>query len=154
VRETVGVLSRLHSEESEPVTVAALAKELDLDKSAAWRRARTATDRGYLKNLEDRKGRPARLVPGDPLPDDIEVLPPPERLSGCAVAGVPEGVNKKNIPDAAQGEADKRVPSTPSSNGATAQPQVPLSFDLRPGEWATLEELRIRREAEREGFLL
>jgi hypothetical protein len=37
-------------------------------------------DRGYLENLEDRKGRPARLVEADALPDDIEILPTPERL--------------------------------------------------------------------------
>jgi len=43
-------------------------------------------DRGYLENKEDRKGRPARLVAGDDLPDDIEILPAPERLQGCTVA--------------------------------------------------------------------
>lgn len=120
VRATVGALARLHAEGSEPVTVVALAEELELDRSAAWRRARTATERGYLKNLEDRKGRPARLVPGDPLPDDIEVLPTPERLSGCTVAGVSEGV-EKNISYAGQGGGDKKVSPTPSRNGATAQ---------------------------------
>lgn len=83
VRETVEALKRLHAEEDESVTIAALAQELELDKSAAWRRVRTAIDRGYVKNLEDRKGRPARLVPGDALPDDIEILPTPERLQGC-----------------------------------------------------------------------
>ena len=98
VRETVGALGRLYAEESEPVTIAALAEELELDKSAAWRRARTAMDRGYLKNLEDRKGRPARLVPGDPLPDDIEILPTSERLHGCTVAGVSEGIKTNFFP--------------------------------------------------------
>ena len=33
-----------------------------------------------LKNLEDRKGRPARLVLGDPMLDEIDVLPSPEIL--------------------------------------------------------------------------
>jgi hypothetical protein len=92
VRGTVAALRSLHAEEDEPVTIAALAQELELDKSAAWRRVRTAMDRGYLKNLEDRKGRPARLVPGDALPDDVEILPTPERLQGCTVAGVSEGI--------------------------------------------------------------
>ena len=87
IRETVEALRKLHSEESEPVTIALVAQELELDKSAAWRRVRTAMDRGYVKNLEDRKGRPARLVPGDPLPDDIEILPAPERLQGCRCIG-------------------------------------------------------------------
>ena len=42
-------------------------------------------DAGFLRNLEDRKGRPARLVIGDPLPDEVELLPQPQRLHGCTV---------------------------------------------------------------------
>jgi len=83
VRETVEMVSRLRDETEKGVTIAALAEELKLDKSAAWRRVRSAMDRGYLENQEDRKGRPARLVTGDDLPDDIEILPAPERLQGC-----------------------------------------------------------------------
>ncbi len=30
----------------------------------------------------------------------------------------------------------------------------PISFDLKPGETATIEELKRRREAEREEFVL
>jgi hypothetical protein len=44
-----------------------------LDKSAVSRRVADAIDRGYLRNLEDKKGRPARLVMGDPLPEELEV---------------------------------------------------------------------------------
>jgi hypothetical protein len=80
VRETVEAVKRLHAEASEPITNAAVAKELKLDKSAASRRVRVALDGGYLNNLEDRKGRPARLMPGDPLPDDVVVLPTPEEV--------------------------------------------------------------------------
>ena len=39
-----------------------------------------------LRNLENRKGRPARLVLGEPLAKEIELLPKPERLHGCMVA--------------------------------------------------------------------
>ena len=49
----------------EAPAVVKLAKELKLDKSSAWRRVRAAIDRSYVKNLEERKGRPAQLVPGD-----------------------------------------------------------------------------------------
>jgi hypothetical protein len=37
--------------------------------------------RGFA-NLEDRKGRPALLVLGDPIPEDLEVLPSPEPAAG------------------------------------------------------------------------
>lgn len=84
IRETVETLNQLRREGPPSVTVAKLAKELDLDKSSMWRRVRAAIDRGYLRNLEVARGRPARLVPGDPLPEDVEILPAPKRLHGCA----------------------------------------------------------------------
>ncbi len=92
VRETVEAAKRLlEGSDGEPITTAAVAQELRLDKSAALRRVRSAIDRGHLKNLEDRKGRPARIVLGDPLAGEVEVLPAPERfaeqIEGCRVAG-------------------------------------------------------------------
>jgi hypothetical protein len=104
VRETVGKLKLLYEDKGEPVTVSVVAEELRLDKSATWRRVRSAMDRGHIRNLEDHKGRPARLVPGDDLPDDIEILPDPERLQGCTVADVSEGVEDPPPPSA--GERD------------------------------------------------
>ena len=93
VRETVEAAQRLlESSGDNPITVTTLAETLKLDESATLRRVRAAIDRGYLKNLEDRKGRPARLVLGDPLPKDIEVLPKVEELQGCAVASETEGI--------------------------------------------------------------
>jgi hypothetical protein len=69
-------------------TVVAVAHRLKLDKSSAWRRARVAIERGFLRNLEERRGRPARLVLGDPLPADAGLLPSVaelERLQGCTL---------------------------------------------------------------------
>ena len=61
IRETVEVVERiLRDSDGEAVTVSAVARKLKLDNSTALRRARAAIDRGHLKNLEDRKGRPAR----------------------------------------------------------------------------------------------
>ena len=40
-----------------------------------------------MKNLEKKKGKPAQIVLGDPLPDEVEILPTPERLEErCTVA--------------------------------------------------------------------
>jgi hypothetical protein len=44
-------------------------------QSAAWRRVQRALKDGYLRNREDRRGRPARLEVGDPLPADVPILP-------------------------------------------------------------------------------
>ena len=91
IRETVETVQRLLDEMPGPlteetgVTVTAVGERLHLDRSTASRRVRVAVTRGYLKNLETRKGRPARLRVGDPLPGEVVVLPPPEALdaSGC-----------------------------------------------------------------------
>ena len=59
-----------------------------------------AADDGYLRNLEDKRGKPGRWVIGDPLPESVDLLPDPAQLatadttpdlSGCAVALESEG---------------------------------------------------------------
>jgi hypothetical protein len=85
VRDTVNAVAHLIASGESEVRQADLRTRLKLDKSAISRRVADALDKGYLRNLEDKKGRPARLVNGDPLPEELEVLPAPERLHGCAV---------------------------------------------------------------------
>ena len=73
---------------------------MDLDPGATSRRVRQAKHRGFIKNLEDKKGKPARLVLGDPMPDDLDVLPKPDTLEGvlhcCSVVG--GGIPKPHNP--------------------------------------------------------
>ncbi len=85
IRETVAAVTRLRAG-NEGVTIASVARELKLDKSTTWRRVKAAISKGYIKNLEEKRGRPARLVIGDPLPEEVLVLPLPETLTG-AVGG-------------------------------------------------------------------
>jgi DNA-binding transcriptional ArsR family regulator len=76
VRETLEAVKSLREEsKGEPVTVAELARKLKLDRSAVSRRVRNAKDRGYLRDLEENQRKPSRLVLGDDLPDDLEILP-------------------------------------------------------------------------------
>ena len=91
VATTVNTLATLHATLQRPVTVAELAKELALDKSAMLRRVQVAIRLGYLKNEETERGRPAKLTKGDDLPAEIELLPDPEKLLGCTVAALSEG---------------------------------------------------------------
>lgn len=102
VRETVeAVASVVNGGEEEHATNRAVAEDLEIDKAAASRRVRAAISRGYLKNLEDRKGHPARLVIGEEMPEDREILPSPEDLGGVdPLTGSPKG---HNIPLPLQG---------------------------------------------------
>jgi len=81
VRETVEAVRRLREDsKGEPVTVGELARELKLDRSAVSRRAKNAKDRGFLRDLEDNTRKTSRLIPGDDLPDDLQILPTPEAV--------------------------------------------------------------------------
>jgi hypothetical protein len=97
VREAVHAVARLHAQEdSLPVAVVQVAKELQLDRSAASRRIRSAKDRGLLRDLEDNPRKPSRLVPADPLPEDLDILPDPQRLQAykaCTRADESEGIH-------------------------------------------------------------
>ena len=131
VRETVSAVAKLCEDaEGDPVSLAAVAGELALDKSAASRRVRRATEQGYLKNLEDRRGKPARLVLGDPVPDDLRILPATEdlealhrctteALQACNGQDTPEGPQSPSTPQhhANGGENRKTKPNHPQNAG-------------------------------------
>lgn len=70
---------------SQSVAGTQVADRLGIDKSSAQRRIKQAVAAGYLVNLEERKGRPYKLILGNPMPEDIEILPTPERLQGCMI---------------------------------------------------------------------
>jgi hypothetical protein len=98
VRETVHAVS--DAEMKEGMSLAQLARVLEIDKAAASRRWQRARAGGYLKNLEDKRGKPARIVLADPLPEDVQVLPTVEQLRDrCTVDRVVEGVSPLPPPE-------------------------------------------------------
>jgi hypothetical protein len=109
VRETVEAVKRLReNSKGDPVTVTDIAKELKLDRSAVSHRVRNAKDRGYLRDLEENPRKPSRLVPGDDLPDDLQILPNPEGVR----AGMQERASDGARPDGAE---------APHSNGKNSE---------------------------------
>jgi hypothetical protein len=92
IRETVEAVENVIDGWGEDyATNKAVAEELEIDKAAASRRVRAAIGRGYLKNLEDRKGHPARIVLAESMPEDQEILPAPEELEGVDPLTVDRG---------------------------------------------------------------
>ena len=84
LRETVETVQRLAKDE---VSLAEIVKELKLDKSSVSRRVGVAISKGYLVNRETGNGKRARIAVGEPMPDDAEILPPPDKLAArCTVA--------------------------------------------------------------------
>ena len=73
--EAVAAIAPLDGIELRP-----LADKLQLDKSNVSRRLRHAADGGYVRNLEDKRGKPGRWIIGDPLPEAADLLPDPAQL--------------------------------------------------------------------------
>jgi Domain of unknown function (DUF3854) len=76
VRETVEAVAALvPDDKADPATALQVANKLGLDKSAARRRLLAAADGGYVRNVEEHKGRPGRWELGEPLPGGTTLLP-------------------------------------------------------------------------------
>jgi hypothetical protein len=124
IRETVDAVAALTVDHPNGVPVTALARQLDIDKAAASRRWTRAKDRGFLRNEEDRPGRPARLKLGDPLPEDTGILPTRAEIEGKSVAPLIE-VNG----------------STVVENGSTVEGGSTVETDFDQGERRTVDPL-------------
>lgn len=83
VRETVEAV-RVLCDGQQPVMVKEVGDYLKLPKNTMLYRIRAARAGGYIVNQETRKGQPAKLVPGDPLPEERPALPEPSQLSVSA----------------------------------------------------------------------
>jgi hypothetical protein len=73
VRQTVEAIRQLATPAG--VTVTQLADHLQLERSAAQYRVQAARDGGFILNVEDRRGLPARCALDNPLPAEVELLP-------------------------------------------------------------------------------
>jgi hypothetical protein len=82
VRDLVEAVDTVKAQGTETVTVTQLASHLGVTKMAASRGVKAACAHGWLVNNETRKGYPARLVVGEPLPDRTG-LPAPKSLAAC-----------------------------------------------------------------------
>jgi hypothetical protein len=134
IRKTVEAVENILSDGTPSTTVQRLATALHLDKSSALRRVRTAIARGYLVNNEKQKGRPYQITLGDPVPEDIEVLPSPEKLECCSVAGASGGISP---PPPSEGSDDNFVPEHPlRRRGVTGS----VEETKREGTGAVLDE--------------
>jgi phosphosulfolactate phosphohydrolase-like enzyme len=75
MRETVSMVEELSNAHAGGVPTRAVAEALKLDRSAVARRLLAAREKGYLDNLEDRRGKPARYQVGEPMPGEVVLLP-------------------------------------------------------------------------------
>jgi hypothetical protein len=115
-RETVQAVVRLAPNHRDGVRQTALADDVKLDRGTVSRRVRKALDGGYLRNLEDKRGKPHRLLPGDPLPDEQVILPEP---GSCTVARLQRPHPPRGF------EGNGVAPADPLFNDIDPDPMVP-----------------------------
>ena len=84
-REAVKSVRRLCEGSTEPVTISAVGRDLNIDRSSASVRIRSALEGGYIINNETFTNRPAKLRPGK------ETMPPPLQLP--SLQGVKEALS-------------------------------------------------------------
>jgi hypothetical protein len=104
IRKTVDAIGEIIKGGKPSATLQQLATALGIDKSAASRRYGVAKNRGYLVNNENKKGKPAQIVLGDPLPEDVTILPYPEDLECCSIADEMEGIKIPPPPPEFEGD--------------------------------------------------
>ena len=63
------------------MSLADVAETLGLERSSASRRVGQAIKLGYLMNMETSQGKPMQLYIGDPMPEEVQVLPTVEELT-------------------------------------------------------------------------
>jgi hypothetical protein len=86
IRQTMRAVEELHK--AGDATTMMVAGRLDICRQSAQGRLATARNRGYVKNLEDKRGRPARWSPADPLPEDQDILPSIDAVIDAMAAGL------------------------------------------------------------------
>jgi hypothetical protein len=145
VRETVTALRRLYAETKTPVTQKALADCLKLNKSTVWHRVSRACELGFAVNEETRTGRPAKLIPGDELPEERPALPTAEELAMFVCDQPAEtAATVQPAPDSpVQDESERTVQNAVSPDvEPLVQPLLPLQPDSKsPGAEPAVERL-------------
>ena len=107
------------------VTEADLVRKLSLSKSTISYRVRQAVRGGWLCNHEQRKGYPARLVRGAPLPEDSSPLPTREEVEAAQFEQRPNSNTYSNGHQASVAVAQKEQPF----DGSTGEVEVEVDED-------------------------
>jgi hypothetical protein len=170
VREAVGALEGQSNQQSNgptpgEVSLTALAQKMKLDKNSVHHRVRKAIDRGYLVNREEKRGLPARIAIADPLPDEIQILPPAESLWDCwSVGATQEGIKKEEEEADEGGESEAKKPLSLLPPNQHSNTPTPLSAEVcdycgHPADHQALQTIaddwrqaRLHRRCERPWF--
>jgi hypothetical protein len=98
VQETINAvrISTTNRAPDDGATAFEVARLLKLDKSSAWRRLNVARDKGYVVNLEVRRGQPGRYRVTEQEVEAEALLPAPEAIAAHALLGAAQPAQPRN----------------------------------------------------------
>ena len=124
VRETIAAVHELYDGQH-PLTIKAVGEKLGLARDTSWYRVKRAISLGHIVNLETKKGQPARLVPGEPPPDDHPALPTPERLEELVCS------DQQDSRSTVQPDGDQQI-HPESEEPVESAVETPIQPDIQP----------------------
>ena len=89
-KETVEAVRALGGIGTAGVSNRQVAEYLEIDPASASRRLKVAAEKGYLQNLQTKRGVAAKWVLDDEVSEEQELLPAPEALDPCTDAPLQE----------------------------------------------------------------
>jgi hypothetical protein len=104
-----------------------------------------ATEREYLINQEEKKGKPARIIVGEPMPEEKPVLPNPDDLSKIMATGGQEVSDDALTTSATGGQDSEQGEMFGDKNTLSDYPSINTSTDQHlesEPEWMTENPFR------------
>ena len=157
--EAVRTASAKKPADEEGANAQAIAKILKIDKAAAWRRLKGATQDGFVKNLETRRGQPGKYLLTGQEVEAADLLPVPEGLKPDQP--VNRNVNRQVIetlsgcPTGCRVDAVDGSPDLDDFEERAAILEFDAGLSRKEAETTAADELKIpqflRRVAERRG---
>jgi hypothetical protein len=140
-REAVEAVRVLSGQNEDPVTFEEVARHLGLDRAAVRRRLARPLREGYVVNEEPHRNRPARLRPGDRVPEARRALPTPEELAAAlgpdGPSGGPEDCRVGEHLDADQGHPEGPGEAQEIFRGYPPKPLHAMHARLKAAQEAT-----------------
>lgn len=125
VREAVNAVATLYRENQAVVTTAQVGELMKIDRTTAAYHCKKATESEYIEN-ESPEGKPYKMKPGQPLPEDTSVLPTVKDLAAYMSGITIQRLNTQPKPEynAARADIGAGNSKKPDVEDSTVEPAV------------------------------
>jgi hypothetical protein len=152
VREAVNTVAEIYAETGEAATRKEVSRRIGLSSMGAWYRLQKAIDLGYVVNQEIRSRQPAKLVPGESLPEERPALPTVEEVERVWMGGShprETDFNGVTLPES-QTQSESASTVTVTDTVETVTPTVTLE-QLAPDSNPPAQGRPLQRYSDNEG---